>query len=183
MPIVPNVQAKPMSDLKPGELVRFRFRGLMPLALAVGCDFLQIPSGMVLILLEGVSGDLHPGLQPATRLEFLPLGSDDLGATALSYGDGHSVVVEPSARVVTAFDTAFQTNGALVVGKGLQALRTHARMQNWSHIEIMVDVNTWTAVQGTSGVSGKVAILDWQLRLPGNDRLDLKSVSVFNFQG
>ncbi len=102
---------------------------------------------------------------------------------ALSHGDGHIVVVEPSARVATPFDPGFQSNGGLVIGKGLHTLRVRAGMQNWSHVEIMVDVNTWKAVQGANRIARKMAILDWQLHMLPDNRLDPQPTPFFSFRG
>jgi hypothetical protein len=55
-------------------------------------------------------------------------------------------------------------------------------MQNWSHVEIMVDVNTWKAVQGANSIAGKMAILDWQLHMLPDNRLDPQPAPFFSFR-
>ena len=89
MTMEPDLNAKLLAEMGPGELIRFRFRGRMVLGMVAGCDFLQIPSGMVIIVLEDLPD------RPGTAGGFVPMVEFLMTETALSYGTKHIVINTP----------------------------------------------------------------------------------------
>jgi hypothetical protein len=110
MTIIPDLAAKLLGEMTPGELIRFRFRGKMLLGMVAGCDFLQIPCGMVIIVLDDLPD------RPGTVGGFLPLDGFLMEEIGLSYGTEHVVVVHPDAPIALNTDERFNTNGALLGG-------------------------------------------------------------------
>ena len=60
MAITPTLDAKLLGEMVPGELIRFPTGRAMVLGLVAGCDFMEIPSGLVIILLGDLPG--QPGV-------------------------------------------------------------------------------------------------------------------------
>lgn len=174
--IVPRINAKPVGEMVPGELIRFRFRGRMPLGIVAGCDFLQIPSGRVIVLLEDVPD------RPGTTTGFTPVADAMMSETALSYGTSHTIVVHPSAPAASIDDERFATNGALLVGKGSRAIRSRSTHDYFSEVTLTVDVDNWAAIQNAYTRQRPVAVLGWELRLLPEVPLDPPLPPVFIFR-
>ena len=140
MMIVPGLHAKPIAEMVPGELIRFPFRRTMPLGILAGCDFLRIPSGKVIVLLED-SPD-----RPGTATGFLPVADALLPEIALSYGASHGIVVHPWAPAASSGDELFGTNGALLVGAGNRAIRSHSAHAYFEETTLIIDIDNWMAI-------------------------------------
>ncbi len=175
MSLFPELQAKPMGQLVPGELVRCKFRRTMILGMAVGCDFLQLSSGMVFLPFEDFPD------RPGSLLRFFLVAEADLSEPALSYGSAHCVVVDPAARVVSRYDERFAVNGALVVGAGARTVRSGPMLEGWQSVTLMIDVDAWNAVPRLNEVPGRLAVLDWQLRLLPDGRIEPPLPPAFIF--
>ena len=176
MTIAPELEAKPVGEMVPGELMRFRFRRKMLLGIVARCDFLQIPSGMVIVLLED-SPD-----RPGTATGFMPVADALMPEVGLSYGTSHSIVVHPLAATLSHGDDQFGTNGALLVGKGSWAIRSHSAHDYFSEVTLTIDVANWTAVQNAYPRQRPVAVLAWELRLLTEFPLDPPLAPVFTFR-
>ena len=177
MAMEPDLNAKLLADMGPGDLIRFRFRGRMVLGMVAGCDFLQIPSGMVIIVLEDLPD------RPGTAGGFVPMVEFLMTETALSYGTKHIVIVHPAAQVAPEDDDRFNTNGALLIGGGVRAMRSRSVKDDSSDYALTIDIDQWTAVRSSHPhpQPRRVAVLAWELRLMVNVPLYPPLSPVFTF--
>ena len=177
MAMAPELDARLLGEMAPGELIRFRFRAKMILGMVAGCDFLQIPSGMVIMVLE----DLPE--RPGTAGGFLPMVEFLMTETALSYGTKHIVIVHPAAPVASESDDRFNTNGALLVGGTVRTVRSRSVKDDSSEYALNIDIDHWTAVRSSHPhpQPRRVAVLAWELRLLANGPLDPPLAPVFTF--
>lgn len=176
MTIIPELNAMPLGKMTPGELIRFRFRGRMPLGIVAKCDFLQIPSGMVVIVLEDLPD------YGATAGGFLPITEHLMAQPSLSYGTTHTVAVHPSAPVASDGDDGFDMNGVLMVGGGTRTIRSRLLNGGASDFTLMIDVDKWEAVRtGTPYAPQRVAVLAWEVRLFVKTPLEPPPAPVFTF--
>jgi len=177
MAMEPDLNAKLLAEMGPGDLIRFRFRGRMVLGMVAGCDFLQIPSGMVIIVLEDLPD------RPGTAGGFVPMVEFLMAETALSYGTKHIVIVHPAAPVASEADDRFNTNGALLIGGGVRTMRSRSVNDGSSDYALTIDIDQWTAVRSSHPhpQPRRVAVLAWELRLLANVPLDPPLPPVFTF--
>jgi hypothetical protein len=175
MTVFPNLDAKLMGETSPGELVRFPFGLKMLLGLVVGCDFLQLPSGMVIVLLEDIPD------RPGTSLCFTAVTEYMMAETCLSYGARHKIIVHPTTSVASMNAEEFVTNGALLVGGGKCAVRSRSVRDEFSDFALLVDTDSWTAVQNTHPQPQRVAVLGWELSLAPDVSLDPPLPPIFVF--
>jgi len=177
MAMAPELDARLLGEMAPGELVRFRFRGKMMLGMVAGCDFLQIPSGMVIMVLEDLPD------RPGTAGGFLPMVEFLMAEPALSYGTKHIVIVHPAAPVASESDARFNTNGALLIGGGARTVRSRSVKDDISDFALNIDIDHWTAVRNSHPHvrPRRVAVLAWELRLLADVPLDPPLAPVFTF--
>jgi hypothetical protein len=161
MTIVPDLHAKLLGETIPGELIRFRFWRKMVLGMVAGCDFLQIPSGMVIVALEDLPD------RPGSAGGFLPMVEHLMTETALSFGTAHMVVVHPAASAASDADEQFNTNGVLLVGGDARAIRSRSAKDDYSDHTLIIDVDSWKAIRTAlpHPRRWRVAVLNWELRL------------------
>ena len=160
MTVVPSLNAQHLGDITPGGLVRVRFGSTTLLGVVAGCDFYQIPSGKVIIMLEA-----HP-TNAFTRGCFMPIEGPMVTETVLSYGTGIGIVVDPASPVALGVET----NGALLVGSDVTAICTrHVR----NGAALMIDTGAWQALRDPILVSSwRIAVLEWELRFLIDPPLD-----------
>ena len=177
MAMAPELDARLLGEMAPGELIRFRFRAKMILGMVAGCDFLQIPSGMVIMVLEDLPD------RPGTVGGFLPMVEFLMTETALSYGAKHIVIVHPAAPVASESDDRFNTNGALLVGGTVRTVRSRSVKDDSSEYALNIDIEHWRAVRSSHphAQPRRVAVLAWELRLLTNIPLDPPLPPVFTF--
>ena len=177
MAMAPDLDARLLGEMAPGELVRFRFRGKMILGMVAGCDFLQIPSGMVIMVLEDLPD------RPGTAGGFLPMVKFLMAEPALSYGRKHIVIVHPAAPVASKSDARFNTNGALLIGGGARTVRSRSVKDDISDFVLNIDIDHWTVVRNSHPHvrPRRVAVLAWELRLLADVPLVPPLAPVFTF--
>ena len=179
MKIVPDLHAKLLGETIPGELIRFHFRGKMVLGMVAECDFLQIPSGMVIVVLEDLPD------RSGSAGKFLPMDNYLMTAPGLSFGTAHIVVVHPAAPVASDTDERFDINGALLVGPDARAIRSHSAKDEFSDYTLIIDIESWRAVRTVPPKPRpwRVAVLAWELRMLIDVPLDRPLPPVFIFAG
>lgn len=176
MTIIPDLAAKLLGEMSPGELIRFRFGEKMLLGMVARCDFLEISSGMVIVVMDDLPD------RPGTAGGFLPMDEFFLAETGLSYGTKHIVVVHPAAPVVWETDERFYTNGALLVGGG-RVIRSRVLNNRYRDFALTIDIDKWHAVPTSpqNPLPRRVAVLAWELRLLTDMRIDPPLRPVFTF--
>lgn len=176
MTIIPDLAAKRLGEMAPGELIRFQFGEKMLLGMVAGCDFLQIPSGLVIVVLDDL-----PGLS-VTVGGFLPLDEFLMTEIGLSYGTEHIVIVHPAAPVASKTDERFNTSGALLVGGG-RFIRSRVLTNRYRDFSLTIDIDKWQAVPTSpqNPLPSRVAVLAWELRLLTGTPIDPPLRPVFTF--
>jgi len=177
MAITPNLDAKLLSEMAPGELVRFPAGATMVLGIVAGCDFMGIPSGLVIVLLEELPD------QPGAVGRFLTVNEFLGSKTGLSYGREYDIVVHPSAPTANSSDKQFATDGALLVAAGARAIRTRNLRDDTTDTVLIIDTDTWKAVpSATPYRRWLVAVLAWELRLATEVSKNHPLPAVFTFR-
>jgi hypothetical protein len=178
MAIVPSLRAGPLGEMVDGELIRFRLGRRMVLGMVAGCDFVQIASGKVIVVLED-----HPD-RPGIVGRFLPIEEFMMSEPALSYGTAHMIAVHPGAPVAAASDEQFNTDGALLVGADTRAIRTRAMRDEFSDVVLTIDLESWKAVRTAppNRPPWRVAVLAWEIRLLTDASINPPLPSVFTFR-
>jgi hypothetical protein len=174
MTVIPSLDARPLGEMNPGALVRFGCGAAMLLGIVAGCDFYQISSGKVILMLGA-----HPE-DAATKGRFMPIDGPMVTEATLSYDAGHGIVVAPDAPV--SLDTSI--DGALLVGPGTRAVRTRLFGRGHSDTVPTIDTGSWQAVrvEPPHAPPWRVAVLAWELRLLTDPPLDPPLPSVFTFR-
>jgi hypothetical protein len=178
MAITPSLDARPIGEMTPGELIRFPSGAANPLAVVAGCDFLEIPSALVVILLED-----YPD-RPGTAGGLLPVNEYMMETVGLSYGRQHIVVVDPLAPAVNREDQRFTLDGALLVNANVRALRTRVLLNGSKGAALYIDLDTWKAVRSEPSrfQVWQFAVLAWEIRPMTDPRLSLPVQPIFTFR-
>jgi len=175
MRVVPNLEAKLLGEMVPGELIRFSFRRTMLLGIIAGCECFQLPSGLVIILLDEIPE------RPGTALGFVPMIESMMSQIALSYGLQSCLVVHPTAPVASDRDERFNTTGALLIGGGVKAIRSRMVRDEFNELTLLINAESWTAIPQGIAQPQRLAVLAWELRLLHDLDLNPAVPPVFTF--
>ena len=171
-----KIEEKLLGDMIPGELLRFEYRRKMLLGVAAQCEFLRIPSGLVIVVLEDIPE------RPGTATGCVPINEYLAARTGLSYGSGHELVVLPSAPVVSANDKRFPSTGALLVGSALRGLQSVYLGDTLNDSALIINIDRWAAIPNRYDHPAHFAVLEWELRMIPNAPTSSLALSIYTFK-